>query len=67
MSDEEKCIACEVALKDGDEVYTDASGGFIHASCCGPEPEGFVTADGDPLPPGATIPKPFKWWIADYD
>jgi hypothetical protein len=57
----EKCIACAVALKEGDKVYSDVSGGILHAVCAGPERDGFATDDGDPLPDGAPIPEPWDW------
>lgn len=57
----ERCIACTAILIDDDEVLFDAEGGFIHAKCCGPEPESYVGAEGEPLKRGDPIPKPFKW------
>jgi hypothetical protein len=55
------CIACNVALKDGDLVHHDASGGLIHAACCGPERESYTGADGDPLKEGEPIPQPWEY------
>lgn len=55
------CIACAVALKPGDLVLDDASGGLIHAACCGPERESYVNADGDPLGPDDPIPTGWPW------
>lgn len=52
------CIACGQPLVPGDPYYQDADGGEIHASCCGPEREGYVNADGDPLGPDDPIPTP---------
>lgn len=57
----ESCIACDVPLIDGELVYSDASGGFIHAACCGPEREGYTNADGEPLKDGEPTPAPWKW------
>lgn len=56
-----RCIACDEALRDGQEVYTDVSGGFIHAACCGPERESYVGPDGEPLKDGQPIPTPWIW------
>lgn len=57
----EACIACGRPLKAGDLVYSDASGGHIHADCCGPERESYTGADGEPLKRCEPIPKPWKW------
>lgn len=57
----ERCIACNVAFVDDDLVHTDEGGGFIHASCCGPERESYVKAGGEPLSPEDPIPTPFRW------
>ena len=47
---------------DGDEVLPDASGGYIHAKCCGPEPESYCNLEtGEPLKAGDPLPKPFVW------
>lgn len=54
----DRCIACEKPLTDGDLVYHDASGGEIHASCCGPERESYTGPDGEPLKGGDPIPTP---------
>jgi len=61
MSERETCIACDVPFVDGDLVYSDASGGMIHAACCGPERESYTNADGEPLKNGEPIPAPWKW------
>ena len=57
----ERCIACSAALKVGDLVLSDYSGGHIHADCCGPERESYVNDDGDPLGPHDSLPVPFVW------
>lgn len=61
LDETERCIACDVPLQAGDEVYSDLSGGYIHAKCCGPERESYTGADGEPLKAGEPIPKPRKW------
>lgn len=60
MSDDiEKCLACDVPFKDGDEYLSDIGGGAIHYACCGPEPECFVDLEtGEPL---AEKPEPQIW------
>lgn len=60
-SDAETCIACEKRLEVGQRVMLDQSGGYIHADCCGPEREGYVNADGEPLGPNDPIPTGFIW------
>jgi len=60
FADAESCIACAEPLVDGDKVYPDTSGGFIHAACCGPGRESYV-ADGEPLKVGAPVPEPIIW------
>jgi hypothetical protein len=57
----ERCIACAEPLIDGQEVYFDASGGIIHAACCGPERESYTGSDGEPLKDGEPIPTPWRW------
>lgn len=57
----EQCIACDIAFVPGDLVLPDASGGSIHAACCGPERESYVNADGDPLGPDEPIPASSPW------
>lgn len=57
----ERCIACDEALVEGQEVYFDAGGGIIHAACCGPERESYTGADGEPLKDGEPIPTPWRW------
>lgn len=55
----ECCIACDDPIEDGDQVYPDVSGGYLHAGCCGPD--GFVNLDtGDPLPPDE-VPEAETW------
>lgn len=61
MPDEDNCIACDLAFQSDDMVLNELSGGFIHAACCGPEPESYYKNDGDPLEPGDTIPEPFRY------
>ena len=64
----ERCLACDVPFRDGDEVYRDVSGDLIHAACCGPERASFVGADGEPLKDGDPLPEPWKWRpMADPD
>lgn len=59
--DVERCISCGGIILEDDDVYNDASGGIIHAKCCGPEPESYTGGEGDPLKPGDPIPQPWKW------
>ncbi|MDP3853649.1 hypothetical protein [Phenylobacterium sp.] len=54
------CIACELPMKIGDPYYPDASGGFVHAACIGPERESYTLND-EPLGPDDPIPKPHIW------
>lgn len=57
-----RCIACAEVFQEGDEVFNEKDGGFIHAKCCGPEPEAYFVGDEQrPLFPGEVIPKPFRW------
>lgn len=55
------CIACDKPIVAGDKFYPDVDGGFLHAACTGPEREGYVGADGDPLKEGEPIPEPSIW------
>jgi len=55
------CIACDKPLVAGDLYYSDLSGGFIHADCCGPERESYTGPDEEPLKPGEPIPEPNIW------
>ncbi len=57
----ERCIACLRPLMDGERYFSDASGGFIHADCCGPERESYTNADGEPLGPADPIPEGAVW------
>lgn len=59
--DAETCIACDIAFKDGDLVLNDASGGALHAACCGPERESYTNAAGAPLGPDDPIPEGYRW------
>ena len=52
----ETCFACEIAFVAGDKYFSDVSGGFLHADCCGPERESYVNAAGEPLGPDGAIP-----------
>ncbi len=60
-NDDDVCIACNIALKNGDKFYFDVDGGYLHAACAGPEREGYVGADGEPLKDGDPIPAPKTW------
>ena len=55
------CIACRATLKPGDPYFWDVGGGFLHAECCGPEREGYVNADGEPLGENDPLPTPSIW------
>ena len=60
--DTPRCFACRVPFKDGDMVFFDhGEGSDIHADCCGPERESFVTADGEPLAADDPLPQPHAW------
>ncbi len=59
--DIEECIACGLPIVDGDLVHSDVSGGVIHAACCGPERDGYVGEDGEPLKINDPIPEPWIW------
>lgn len=61
MDEPGTCMACGVALVEGDEVYNEKEGGIIHAACCGPEREGYFIDDDQPLGPDDPIPTPWKW------
>lgn len=52
------CFGCGQAMKDGEPYYEDVNEGAMHAACCGPEPESFVDAKGEPLKAGDPIPAP---------
>lgn len=57
----EFCLACDKPFQVGDRYYLDASGGEIHAACCGPEREAYTGPDGEPLGPNDPIPEPAIW------
>lgn len=57
----EACIACDVPFVEGVRVLPDASGGFIHVECCGPERESYTGFDGEPLKQGEPIPAGTPW------
>lgn len=62
QEDADCCIACDAPLIEGDLVYWDVSDtGYLHADCCGPEREGYVNEDGEPLKDGDPIPQPFPY------
>lgn len=57
-----RCIACALPLMPGDLVLDEiGEGGLIHAACCGPNRDGYCTADGDPLPLGEPLPTGWEW------
>lgn len=57
-----ECAGCGWTVSPGDPVYSDADGcGVLHAECCGPEPESFTDADGEPLKAGDPIPAPWTY------
>lgn len=60
-----ECFVCAVPFKDGDPYYPDASGGSLHAACCGPERESY-TIDDRPLRDGEAIPEPSIWSYAEF-
>jgi len=62
LSADERCMACQRVLEPGDPVYDDASGGTLHAGCCGPERESY-TLGGEPLGPDDAIPEPDIWTL----
>ncbi len=62
LSADERCMACERVLEPGDPVYDDASGGTLHANCCGPERESY-TLGGEPLSADDPIPEPDIWTL----
>ncbi|MBI1690482.1 MazG-like family protein [Methylorubrum sp. DB1722] len=59
--DTERCIACDRPLRAGERVLSDASGGTIHATCCGPERESYTGADSEPLGPNDPIPQGYVY------
>lgn len=60
-SSEEACIACDVPFIEGVLVLPDASGGFIHVGCCGPDRESYTGFNGEPLKEGEPIPTGAPW------
>ena len=61
VEDKIECEACERPIMLGQLVYADASGGLIHAHCCGPERDSYTGKDGGPLKPGEPIPEPWRY------
>lgn len=61
LDEAEHCIACGKTFLPGDMVLPDASGGAIHVECCGPEPESYTDADGNPLKSGDPVPAGTPW------
>lgn len=55
------CEACDEKLKDDDLVLRSVDGGLLHRDCCGPEREGFVDANDEPLAPDAPLPTGWRW------
>lgn len=66
LSAGERCMACDRVLVPGDPIYDDASGGTLHAGCCGPERESY-TLGGDPLGPDDAIPEPDIWTLDGHE
>lgn len=60
----EYCIACETPIKEGELYLPDASGGFLHRACIGPERECF-TRNGEPLKDGDPVPEGYVWTYDD--
>lgn len=56
-----RCIACDETFVNGDKFFRDVSGGHIHAACAGPEREGYVDENDEPLVPDTPIPEPQVW------
>jgi len=62
IDDEERCVACDKVLEDGNLVYYEHSeGGHICVDCCGSDPLTFVDHYGNPLQPGDPVPSPFHY------
>ncbi|MGE8128913.1 hypothetical protein ACQKQD_18230 [Methylobacterium sp. NPDC080182] len=60
--DTTECVACGKTIRPGDLGYGDVNNsGFMHADCAGTDPEDFTDAEGEPLPKGASIPKPYPY------
>lgn len=57
----DRCFVCGKPFVDGDLYYPDASGGELHAECCGPDRESYTKNDGEPLGPNDQIPEPLVW------
>lgn len=62
LSADERCEACDRIMQPGDPCYDDATGGVLHANCCGPERESY-TLGGRPLEPDDPIPEPDIWTL----
>jgi len=56
-----RCMGCNMKLVEGDLFYPDVSGGYLHAECCGTDPDLFVDDDLNPLKPGDPLPEPSVW------
>ena len=57
----EACLACGVAMAEGDEFLRDRDGEPLHAACSGPEREAYFGPDGEPLKDGDPLPTPMRW------
>lgn len=60
----ERCYACEKAFKVGDPYHPDVNGFYLHADCCGADPESFADENLEPLKSGQAAPKPLIWGVS---
>lgn len=59
-----KC-ECGSYIWVGQRVIRSVDTGVLHFDCCGPEPEGFVDENDEPLKPGDPIPTGWIWTEED--
>jgi hypothetical protein len=58
---ENSCFACAETFAEGDLVYYNLDGGYLHVFCCGPERDSFFNDDEGALEVGDPIPRPLIW------